>query len=107
MLVPPLGSSLAISPKRVSRVSSLVILYLISNSTILLAHLQIGLAYALGIVIALIVSLHSMNVRTYSSCLPQTCSSTSGGHFNPAVTIAFVLFRKFPPLKAVRYCIRP
>ncbi|OBZ67054.1 Glycerol uptake facilitator protein [Grifola frondosa] len=41
----------------------------------------IGVAYALGIALALIV-----------------CSSTSGGHFNPAVTIAFTLFKKFPPV---------
>ncbi|KAJ3551987.1 hypothetical protein NM688_g4395 [Phlebia brevispora] len=50
--------------------------------------LQIGFAYALGIVFALV-----------------TCGSTSGGHFNPAVSIAFVLFKKFPPLKALRYII--
>lgn len=48
--------------------------------------LQIGMAYSIGIVLALVI-----------------CSSTSGGHFNPAVTISFVLFKKFPPLKAVRY----
>ncbi|KAI0264432.1 aquaporin-like protein [Gloeopeniophorella convolvens] len=45
-----------------------------------------GLAYAMGIVIALVV-----------------CTATSGGHFNPAITIYHVLFRGFPPLKAVRY----
>ena len=38
--------------------------------------------------------------------LSQICSSTSGGHFNPAVTISFVLFKKFPPLKALRYAGR-
>ncbi|THH00138.1 hypothetical protein EW026_g2337 [Hermanssonia centrifuga] len=50
--------------------------------------LQIGFAYALGIVFALVI-----------------CSPTSGGHFNPAVTITFVLLRKFPPLKALRYIV--
>ncbi|KAK7685269.1 hypothetical protein QCA50_011632 [Cerrena zonata] len=48
--------------------------------------LQIGAAYAIGIVLALVI-----------------CSSTSGGHFNPAVTISFILFKKFPPLKGLRY----
>jgi len=48
--------------------------------------LQIGFAYAFGILIAIGV-----------------CSATSGGHFNPCVTIAFVVFKGFPPLKAVRY----
>lgn len=50
--------------------------------------LQIGFAYAIGIVLALIC-----------------CSGTSGGHFNPAVTISFVIFKKFPPLKALRYIV--
>lgn len=30
------------------------------------------------------------------------CSATSGGHFNPCITIVQVLFKGFPPLKAVR-----
>ncbi|KAG2147571.1 aquaporin-like protein [Suillus clintonianus] len=46
----------------------------------------IGFAYAMGVVFA--VSL---------------CAATSGGHFNPAVTISFVVFRGFPARKAVRY----
>lgn len=33
----------------------------------------------------------------------QLCSPTSGGHFNPGVTIAFVILKKFPKRKAVRY----
>ncbi|THH27705.1 hypothetical protein EUX98_g6482 [Antrodiella citrinella] len=49
---------------------------------------QIGLAYAMGIVLAIVL-----------------CAGTSGGHFNPAVTIAFVITKKFPPLKALRYII--
>ncbi|KAF9449542.1 aquaporin-like protein, partial [Macrolepiota fuliginosa MF-IS2] len=47
---------------------------------------QIGSAYALGILFALGIA-----------------AGTSGGHFNPAVTIAFVLFRGFPVRKALRY----
>lgn len=50
--------------------------------------LQIGFAYAFGILFALI-----------------TCGSTSGGHFNPAVTICQVLYRGFPVVKACRYIV--
>ncbi|GJE97716.1 aquaporin-like protein [Phanerochaete sordida] len=50
--------------------------------------LQIGFAYAFGILFALI-----------------TCGSTSGGHFNPAVTICQVIFRGFPIKKACRYIV--
>ncbi|KAI0780179.1 aquaporin-like protein [Fomes fomentarius] len=49
---------------------------------------QIGFAYAIGILLALVV-----------------CGPTSGAHFNPAVTIAFVIFRGFPPVKALRYMV--
>ncbi|KAH8107840.1 aquaporin-like protein [Cristinia sonorae] len=49
---------------------------------------QIGLSYAIGIVLALVV-----------------CSATSGGHFNPAITIAFTITKGFPKLKAVRYIL--
>jgi len=48
----------------------------------------VGFAYAIGILLALI-----------------TCAPTSGGHFNPAVTITLTLFRGFPVRKAVRYII--
>lgn len=48
--------------------------------------LQVGLAYAFGIVFAISV-----------------CASTSGGHFNPCVTIAMVIFKGFPIRKAFRY----
>jgi len=48
----------------------------------------VGVGYALGIVFAIAV-----------------CGSTSGGHFSPSVTISFVLFKGFPPLKALRYII--
>lgn len=33
------------------------------------------------------------------------CAATSGGHFNPAVTIASVIFRDFPIHKATRFVI--
>ncbi|KAF8173199.1 putative aquaporin 2 [Mycena galopus ATCC 62051] len=48
--------------------------------------LQIGLAYACGILLAITV-----------------CSATSGGHFNPAITITQLVFNRFPPLKGLRY----
>ncbi|KDR76192.1 hypothetical protein GALMADRAFT_247439 [Galerina marginata CBS 339.88] len=50
--------------------------------------LQIGLAYAFGIVFAVSV-----------------CAGTSGGHFNPCVTLTLALFKGFPKAKAVRYII--
>ncbi|KAG5735903.1 Aquaporin-7, partial [Termitomyces sp. T112] len=48
--------------------------------------MQIGLAYSFGILFAIGV-----------------CGATSGGHFNPCITISFVVFRGFPPSKAARY----
>ncbi|KAN0120665.1 aquaporin-like protein [Russula decolorans] len=48
----------------------------------------IGVAYGLGIVVALVV-----------------CTATSGGHFSPAVTVVHTLFNGFPPTKAARYII--
>jgi len=48
--------------------------------------LQIGLSYACGVILALSV-----------------CFTTSGAHLSPGVTIAFVVFKGFPKLKAVRY----
>jgi len=48
--------------------------------------LQIGFGYAFGILLAITV-----------------CSGTSGGHFNPCVTISFIVFKGFPPLKGLRY----
>jgi glycerol uptake facilitator-like aquaporin len=48
--------------------------------------LQIGLAYACGILLAITV-----------------CSATSGGHFNPAITVVQMVFHRFPPLKGFRY----
>ncbi|KAG6908333.1 hypothetical protein DXG01_005244 [Tephrocybe rancida] len=50
--------------------------------------MQIGFGYMGGILLALGV-----------------CSGTSGGHFNPCVSIAFVVFKGFPPLKALRYIV--
>ncbi|KAG7440596.1 aquaporin-like protein [Guyanagaster necrorhizus] len=49
---------------------------------------QIGVAYASGIVFAI--------------CF---CSGTSGGHFNPSVTIACCLFKDFPKMKGLRYIV--
>jgi glycerol uptake facilitator-like aquaporin len=50
--------------------------------------LQIGFAYSFGIFFAI-----------------NVCAPTSGGHFNPAVTIAFCVFKKFPVLKTLRYIV--
>jgi len=49
---------------------------------------QIGFAYAFGIFFAL-----------------GTCSATSGGHFNPCVTLSYVIFKGFPKMKALRYIV--
>jgi hypothetical protein len=54
-------------------------------SKTLTALFTVGVAYGLGIVVALVV-----------------CTATSGGHFSPAVTLVHVLFNGFPPTKAVR-----
>lgn len=50
--------------------------------------LTIGFAYAIGIAFALITS-----------------ATTSGGHFNPAVTICFSIYSGFPWRKAPRYIL--
>lgn len=50
--------------------------------------LTVGVAYAMGIVVALVV-----------------CSATSGGHFSPAVTIVHVIFNGFPIAQGARYII--
>jgi len=50
--------------------------------------LQIGFAYAFGILLAIVV-----------------CAGTSGGHINPCVTICFVVFKGFPPIKGLRYIV--
>ena len=47
--------------------------------------LQVGLAYACGIILAL-----------------NVCFTTSGAHLSPGVTITFVVFKGFPKMKAVR-----
>lgn len=49
---------------------------------------QIGFGYMCGILLALGI-----------------CAGTSGGHFNPCVSIAFVVFKGFPPLTALRYIV--
>lgn len=48
--------------------------------------LQVGFAFALGIAFAII-----------------TCAPTSGGHFNPAITVCFVVWQGFPVKKACYY----
>ncbi|KAK4548856.1 hypothetical protein LTR36_008629 [Oleoguttula mirabilis] len=50
--------------------------------------LQVGFAFALGIAFAII-----------------TCAPTSGGHFNPAITICFVVWQGFPVKKACYYIV--
>jgi glycerol uptake facilitator-like aquaporin len=54
--------------------------------TCLAAVLQIGFAYACGIIFGFAASF-----------------GTSGAHFNPCVTACFVVYRDFPKLRAVRY----
>lgn len=49
------------------------------------ALFTIGIAYGIGIVVALVVS-----------------TATSGGHFSPAVTLVHVLFNGLPVAKAAR-----
>ncbi|KAG8213008.1 hypothetical protein J3R82DRAFT_11396 [Butyriboletus roseoflavus] len=48
----------------------------------------VGTAYSIGVMLAIAV-----------------CATTSGGHFNPGVTISFVTFRGFPMRKAVAYVL--
>jgi len=50
--------------------------------------LQIGLSYAFGVIFALTV-----------------CGGTSGGHFNPCVTLTLCVFKGFPKAKAARYIV--
>ncbi|KAJ7290333.1 aquaporin-like protein [Mycena rebaudengoi] len=50
--------------------------------------MQIGLAYAIGILLAVGI-----------------CGATSGSHFNPAITVVQMLFNGFPPLKGLRYIV--
>ncbi|KAF2402289.1 aquaporin-like protein [Trichodelitschia bisporula] len=50
------------------------------------SSLTIGLAYCFGIALAII-----------------TCASTSGGHFNPAITLCFATWQGFPWRKAPFY----
>jgi len=47
---------------------------------------HVGFAYAFGIILAIVV-----------------CAPTSGGHFNPCVTIAFAVYRGFPWKKVPMY----
>ena len=56
------------------------------NEAIFGSLFQIGWAYAFGIAFAII-----------------TCASTSGGHFNPAITICFAYWQGFPWRKVPYY----
>jgi glycerol uptake facilitator-like aquaporin len=49
------------------------------------ALFTIGVAYGLGIVVALVV-----------------CTASSGGHFSPGVTAVHVIFNGFAPARAIR-----
>ncbi|KAF8910619.1 putative aquaporin 2 [Gymnopilus junonius] len=49
---------------------------------------QIGFGYCFGIIFALVV-----------------CAGTSGGHFNPGVTLTMVVLKGFPKGKALRYIV--
>jgi len=60
----------------------------LANQPALGSLFQVGTAYAIGIVLALTV-----------------CASTSGGHFNPCVTITFAIYKGFPWRKVPRYII--
>lgn len=51
------------------------------------------------------VPLMSLCIHLLKRCV-QTCGSTSGGHFNPSVTICQVIFRGFPVTKACRCAVR-
>ncbi|KAI1791276.1 aquaporin-like protein [Ganoderma leucocontextum] len=50
--------------------------------------LQIGIAYAVGVVLAFVVT-----------------QSTSGGHYNPGFSIVFALMRRMSPQRALRYIV--
>ena len=56
----------------------------------LTALFTIGVAYGMGIVVALVV-----------------CTATSGGHFSPGVTLVHLIFNRFPPAKAIRSANSP
>jgi len=60
----------------------------LSDQAYLGSLFQVGFAYAVGVVLALTI-----------------CASTSGGHFNPCVTISFAVFKGFPWKKVPRYII--
>jgi len=60
----------------------------LSGQPFLGSLLQVGLGYAIGIVLALTI-----------------CASTSGGHFNPCVTIVFAIYKGFPWRKVPRYIV--
>jgi len=50
--------------------------------------LTVGFGYAIGIVLAITI-----------------CFATSGGHFNPAVTVCMMIFKGFPKIRGARYIL--
>lgn len=69
-------------------IASTASFFLNSTETAFGSIFQIGWAYAIGIAFAII-----------------TCASTSGGHFNPAITICFAIWQgydRIPSLKSDR-----
>ncbi|TBU30229.1 aquaporin-like protein [Dichomitus squalens] len=58
-----------------------------SNAEGLSSVLQIGIGYAIGVVLAFVTQ------------------PTSGGHYNPGVSIAFAIMRRISPQKALRYIV--
>lgn len=62
--------------------------FIITFLTFCLALFQIGMGYSLGIVLALTVA-----------------AASSGGHFNPGITITNAVFGRFPWRKVPQYVV--
>lgn len=66
--------------------------------------LQIGFAFALGIAFAVSARIRrSYMFNGTDFCKIITCAPTSGGHFNPAITICFATWQGFPWKKVPYY----
>ncbi|KAH0833437.1 aquaporin-like protein [Lanmaoa asiatica] len=68
--------------------SNVLVVYDVDSDHDVLALFTVGVAYSIGIVLAITV-----------------CAATSGGHFSPSVTVSFVVLRGFPVRKAVMYIL--